>query len=329
MRRTLLVLVSAALVVVPSTASAAQATQPAAGRPHVVDTIHVPGGASIVTSDPTSGRVYVGNVNDGRITVIDGRSGTIRATAHGPCCGEYGLAVDPRTDTVYAAGIDDNLYVIDGRTHQVRTVVDVSRGGLGAPGVIAIDPVLGRVFVTSVYDNIVTVVDAGTDKVTTTFALPDVPLAAAADPANHRVYFSGDNAVWAVDTRTHAVVRTTDIGRTAGDVAVDPTHALVYVTSTDDSTLTVVSTVSGHVVRRVSVGSATGDALLSVAADPRTGLVYVASYDAKAVVVISGCTGRVIGRVHLAGAPVDVDVNAKTGKAYAVDSTASVRVIAG
>ena len=323
-RRTLAVLAASSLLVVAATAATAQAA-PAA----TVHTFHVSGGASIVAADPASARVFLGNGNDDRITFVNGRADTVRATGHGPCCGEYGLAFDPRTNTVYAAGIDDNLYAMDARTHQTRTVIDVASrdGGLGSPGAIAVDPQAGNVFVTSVYDNVVTVVSAQTDAVSKTFALTDQPLAAAADPARHRVSFTAGDTVVVVDSRTAKVLRTVNIGRSAGDIAVDTSTGLAYVTSTDDNTLTTVDTLTGAVVRRTSVGPATGGSLLAVSVDPRTHQVFVASFDAHQVVVVAGATGHVTARVGVGGAPLDVAVDAPTGKAYVVDGSATVRVI--
>jgi YVTN family beta-propeller protein len=170
-------------------------------------------------------------------------------------------------------------------------------------------------------------VNAHTDTVTKTFALTDQPLAASADPGRHRVSFTAGDTVVVVDSRTAAVLRTIDIGRTAGDIAVDTSTGLAYVTSTDDNTVTTVSTVTGAVVRRTNVGPATGNSLLSVAVDPRTHQVFVASYDAHQVVVVDGGTGHVTARVGVGGAPVDIAVDAPTGKAYVADGSATIRVI--
>ena len=291
LRRTWLVLAAAVPLTIPLTTGAALAT-PAPAVP-TVTTIHVAGGASIVAADPASARVFSGNGNDDRITFLNGRADTVRATGHGPCCGEYGLAFDPRTNTVYAAGIDDNLYAIDARTHQIRTAIDVASrdNGLGSPGAVAVDPSAGNVFVLSVYDNVVTVVSASTDKVTRTFPLPDQPVAVAADPTRHLISFAAGQTVTVVDARTAKVLRTVDIGRFAWDITVDQTTGLAYAASGDDNTLTTVDTVTGMVVRRTKVGASTGNSLLSVSADPRTHRVFVASYDAHQVVVVDGTSG--------------------------------------
>ena len=73
------------------------------------------------------------------MTVIDGATGAVTATVTGT--GGYdptGIAVNPVTDTVYAAyrGLDPQVAVIDGATDTITTVL-VN----GIPDVSAVDPV--------------------------------------------------------------------------------------------------------------------------------------------------------------------------------------------
>jgi len=314
-------LAAAALCALPLTAG------PALAASHFpVTAVHVPGGAVLVTADSRTGTAYVGNGNDGRITAIRA-SGSLGATLHGPCCGEYGLADDPTTRTVLAAGIDDDLYAVDEATH-VATVIDVAGPlGLGAPGAVAVDPVTGRVYATSVYDDVVTVADVVTHQVRARITLPDQPLQLAVDPLAHKVFLVGGSSVWVVDERTNKVTSTVALGRAGGDVGIDQRSGLVYVTSPQDDTLTEISVRTARVVGRVHVDAAHGGTSLAVAVDPQTHLVFVASYDAGAVYVVDGCTLHVVARVHVGGSPLDVAASPSTGKVYVVDGSSSVKVI--
>ncbi len=312
---------AAALSALPLTAGPALA---AGGFP--VTAVHVPGGAVLVTADSRTGTAFVGNGNDSRITAIRA-SGSLGASLHGPCCGEYGLADDAATGTVLAAGIDDDLYAIDEATHHAAVIDVAGPTGLGAPGAVAVDPVTGRVYATSVYDDVVTVADEVTHEVSARITLPDQPLQLAVDPLAHKVFLVGGSSVWIVDERTNRVTSTVALGRAADDVGIDQRAGLVYVTSQQDDTLTEISVRTGHVLGRVHVDAMPGSTLLSVSVDPVAHLVYVASYDAGAISVVDGCTLHVVARVHVGGSPLDVAASASTGKVYVVDGSSSVKVI--
>ncbi len=305
----------------------AGATTGSAARARVVATVHVPGGAAVVADDPVARRLFVGNVNDDRVTAISTSEDRVLGISHAGCCGQYGLAVDPLSHKVYAAGIDDNLFVLDGRTGHRLADVDVSRGGLGAPFAVAVDPLSRLAYVTSAYDDVVTVIDGRTNAVRRTFSVPDGAVALAVDPLAHRIYFVGGTVLDVVDSRTAAVVGSLDLGKNLGSVAVDPIRRTVYVTSTDDSTLTVVNARSLHAVATVSVGPAVGTTLLTVADDPATGQVLVASYSGRDVVVVDGGTNRVVQRLPIGAHAVGLAVDPFAGRAYVVSGGSSVVVV--
>ena len=188
------VAVIAALVLTTSVgAASAVAGQPAAG-PGVVATIHVPGGAEVLAANPRTNRVYIGNQNDDRISVLDGSTDTITATGHGPCCGLYGIATNPRTNKVYAAGVDDNhIVVLDGSTNAILARVNFP----DFPYAVAANVATGTVYVDSLNSNAVVLISGQTNRRIRTIHVGTGPTGLAVNPLSNTVYFAdtGGNAV--------------------------------------------------------------------------------------------------------------------------------------
>ena len=86
------------------------------------NTTTVPAGTlpSPVAVDETTNRIYVLNPFSNNVTVIDGATNTTTtvAVSQGTWWGSYPMAVDPNTDKIYVANMDNGgaVTVIDGRT---------------------------------------------------------------------------------------------------------------------------------------------------------------------------------------------------------------------
>ena len=163
-----------------------------------------------VALDAGTRTAFVTNSGDNTVSVIDGPTRTLTATAW---AGAYpdGVAVDPGTHTVYVAKKDDaTVSVIDGSARTVTATVHVG----GRPMGVAVDPKTHTVYVTDSHGWTVSVIDGPKHTVTATMAEKPrdirrvefggmAPWGVAVDPGSHAVYVAnrGDASVWVIEHR--------------------------------------------------------------------------------------------------------------------------------
>ena len=208
----------------------------------VVATVNVGGTSFWIAANPVTHKVYVqvlkpsGNV----VAVIDGQTGTVvdQIPEHGPDAA--GIAVNPRTDMVYAvSGSKTGTLVIDGQTDTVVATI---------PGVIAwgaaADPLANTIYIAfpggegfgTVY-----VIDGRTNTVTHSVTVR-APVRIAVDPLTHLAYAANlpDNVV-VVNGRTGKVAASVRVGNEPVGIATDPVANRVYVANAVSRTVTVLA----------------------------------------------------------------------------------------
>jgi YVTN family beta-propeller protein len=146
-----------------------------------------------VAADPAAGTVYVANVNDDTVSVIDTATNTVTATIPVGSHPIY-VAADPAAGTVYVTNVnDDTVSVINAATNTVTATIPVGSGPVG----VATDPAAGTVYVTNQGDDTVSVINAATNTVTATTPVGTTPAGVAVDPSTHTAYVAnaGDDTV--------------------------------------------------------------------------------------------------------------------------------------
>jgi YVTN family beta-propeller protein len=279
--------------------------------------------------DPLLDSVYAGNLETGKLAVIDGRTNSKTAAVHeAGCCGQTAVATNPLTHRVYVTGIDDpDLIVIDGLTRRVVSRVNLDRGGLG-PGALAVNPVTNTVYVANAYDGSVAVIDGRTNEVTATLRVGAAGGWIAADPVRNRVYLTNDGVLTVLDGRTNRTLASVQVPGGAADVVVDPVADRVYVSNVTRNTVTAIDGGTDTIKTVAHVGAEAILAPFQLAVNPVTGTVYVSTYTAV-VSLVSGATGKVSGAVRLPVPSADLAVDPLTGRAYVSDQRAAVFVISG
>ena len=306
-------------------------------RNPMAPTVAVGGNPVAVAVDNATDTVYVGNGNDGTVSVINGATcNAIHVSGCGQTAptitvgsGPVDDAVDQRTDTVYVTNLGSNtVSVIDGDTCNAhnhsgchRTPPTITVGNI--PDGVAIDEATHTVYVANVGDNTVSVINGATcnarviwgcGQVPPTVSVGVQPAVPAVDEATDTVYVPNSNpggpgSVSVIDGATcNASVRT-GCGNTPPTVAVGA-NTFPVAAAVDQATDTVYETV---------YGPSTGTTTTLGSVDVIDGATCNAS-------VSSGC-GQTPKTVTVGSDPIGVVVDPITESVFVLneeDSTVSV-----
>lgn len=276
-----------------------------------------------VAEGPALGRLYVIDGARCNAAVTSGCARTPASVAVGS--GPIDVAVNPATDTVFAANEEDStVSVIDGR---ICDALDTAGCGQRAPvlatgydpGYLGVDPTTDTVYVANQNENTVSVLDAAscslTDQAGCRHAAPittiaNGPQGIAVNPLTHTVYagnrYSNDLSV--IDTNACSGTHLAGCGRhwptvatgvTPQAIAVDTRTDTVYVANADpdnnglghtvsvlDGATCNATTTSGCHQKPGTVDVGHGPYALAV--DEVTDTIYVANSNSATVSVISG-----------------------------------------
>jgi len=242
---------------------------------------------------PASGnRVYVANVGNflrgaGFVSVIDGATNTVVGAITGTgesfplmLCGVHGIATNREGTRLYFGH------------------VPACGGGPSGTSIVVVDTATNAVIAT---------VPAGSG----------VPTGIAVNPAGTKVYMAVefDNAVWVLDTATHATARI-PVGRIPYGVAVNPAGTRVYVGNLDDHSVSVIDTASNTVIATVAVGAGPS----AVAVNREGTELYVTNTHEHTVSVVDTASNTVLATIGVGVGPVGVAFNPGGTRAYVVNS---------
>jgi DNA-binding beta-propeller fold protein YncE len=181
---------------------------------HLVRTVTLSPNPTDLAGDERTGRVFITDIGDGTVSVLDARSGALLRTV---TVGEMQphdlrrIAVDARTDRVFVSSSPVTMrnpalsavHMLDARTGAVlRTTMT---GG----GSLAVDALGGQAFVANLTGNNISVLDGHTGTRARTIALGagTGALRLAADERTGRVFVATDEGLRVIDARTERVLR--------------------------------------------------------------------------------------------------------------------------
>jgi YVTN family beta-propeller protein len=300
-------LIVAALPVV----AAVVPTKPPAYRITMTVALGAPDRWDYVVFDATSHRVYVAHGD--RVTVVDGRGGTILGSIEGMPGGTHGIAI---------AGTSGRGYTDDGHAgvavaFDVRTLKAVAqiKAEEDADGIV-FDPPSGHVFVVDGDSGKLTVIDPKTD---TAIATIDAGggLEAAVSGQNGKLFVDGaeKNEMIRVNTATNLVDAHWPMpGCTSPHgIAIDRrTHRLFA--SCVNQVLTVLNADNGAIVATLPIGQRTDGA----AFDPGRKLVFSSNSEGTLSVIQAQDADRYLslGDIHTAVTGRTMDIDPETGRLY-------------
>jgi YVTN family beta-propeller protein len=239
----------------------------------VTDKLAAADGGHSALAIPGTGDVLVTNGTASTATIVDGRTGKLRAaipTGKKPDAATY----DPATRTVWVMTPGDgNISVVDPASAKVVATVPV--GGSLEFG--AADG-HGKLYVNAEDRNEVAVVDTRTRKVLRREPLPgcDGPTGIAYDPATRETLSACANGVAVVLSASGKPVASLTIGKRPDGATFDPRRHVALVPSGADGTLSIIElSPKPRVVATVQ----TAKSARTIALDPSTGRAYLPATD--------------------------------------------------
>jgi len=224
-----------------------------------------------VAVDSQDAKYFVGTV-DNAVAVVDSRSMTLKdkIALPGPV---DAIAYDPKNHTLYADEDGGSVvWAIDGRSEKVTATIAIPND----PEYVVYDPVTDRMYQNIVSTSSVAVINPQTNAIVATWPLAPAtrPHGLAVDGARHRLYSAGANGKLAVlDTRSGAVLASTDIAPRVDQIDLDPITARVFCAS-GTGVLSVVQETDAGATALGNVVVPRGTHTLAV--DPKTHAVWIA-----------------------------------------------------
>jgi YVTN family beta-propeller protein len=280
-------------------------------------------GAYGVAVNPISNRIYVTNVDESSVSVINGPTNTVAGQPIPVGTTPQGIAFNPTSFRVYVANyVDGTVSVINAATDAV--VGQPIQVGVGPVGV-AVNPITNRIYVTNASS--VQVIDGDTSTVLSPGVLvPEGALFVAVNPATNRIYVThrAGSSVTVIDGATNTVMGSPiAVGTTPRGIAADPITNRIYVAAYDDNRVTVIDGATNGVVGQ---GIPTGPKPAFVAVNPATSRLYVTDSARNTITIVDTSTDpvRISSAVVGAGGTAGIEVNPVSGRVYVAHNGTSV-----
>ena len=275
-----------------------------------IDPIKVGDTPDSIVYDPVNKRMYVTNVVDGTVSVIDTTTNKVIDTKPNTPeidpimvgAGPRGIAYDLVNKIMYVANSRDGTVSLIDTTTNTLVGSQIKVGD--RPHYIAYDPVNKRMYVTNIRGDTVYVIYTATNTVVgNPITVGDQPEGIAYDPVNKIMYVANTNVldsyVAIINTTTNIVIGFITVGDQPEGIAYDPVNKRMYVTNRDDNTVSVINTTTNKVIDTnpntpqidpIKVGAGpTGIAYSKI-----NELMYVTNRDDGTVSVIDTGANRVI-----------------------------------
>jgi YVTN family beta-propeller protein len=300
--------------------------QPALAQ-RVTSTVPTGSYPGAVAANPLTNKIYVANLNQNTVTVIDGATNNTTTVPTGAGSSPAAVAVnpvavadlDPGTKKsyvfVYVADLgSSSVTVIDGSTDTAVTSVAVGAG----PVALAVNPVTNIIYAANQTAGTVSVINVTVNKgvptatVVATVPVGKTPSAIAVNPVTNAIYVANQtgNSVTVINGATNTPSATVAVGSTPAAIAVNPVTNTVYVAN-QDSTVTVINGATN-----ATTAVPTGALSRAIAVNPATDTIYVANQNAGTVTVINGASNTFSATVTVAPQPVALAIDPVTNQIY-------------
>jgi YVTN family beta-propeller protein len=265
----------------------------------------------LLSFDTGSQRVYIAHGD--RVTVVDGRSGTIIGNIAGYAGGTHGVAILPGSGRGYTDdGEAGTAHSFDTSTLQpIKTI----KTGDDADAIV-FDPLSRRLFVINSDPGTITVIDTTTDKVLATLVGGGKLEIGAADGAG-KVYVNGEakREVLRIDARTNTIDARWPIPscESPHGIAVDAKARRVF-SSCENNVMVIIDADNGKKIAELPIGSRTDGA----AFDPGSRRAFSSNGDGTLTVIGEQAPDSfaVLGSVPTMRGARTMTLDPKSGRLY-------------
>ena len=201
---------------------------------------------------PNGSTLYATNSGSGTLTVVDLVTRSARTEwLTGLTTGPYGIAA--RDDKVFATDLANNQLLIMNREGTIQSRLEVAL----QPRSLALSPDGKRLYITSMRENVLTVVNAETDQIESRAALPvSGTFAVAVHPTSETVYLTAhdEGSVLILDTDDLSVKAQIDTGENPRGIAFTPDGQTAFVTNAFSNETVLIDAATNQLVGRYRSG---------------------------------------------------------------------------
>ena len=281
----------------------------------VVNTVTVGVSPDGIAVNTIADAVYVANMQNDSVSVIDGTSNKPLETIQ---IGEKlygGIGINYETNRIYIGSWSSNaIFVIDGNTDKVIDVIKTAISSIGVPSGVGVNPTTNRIYVAIGNDDVVAVIDGTTNEVIKYIKHKDFSNVRqiGVNHITNRIYVTGTQGVGVIDGNINSI---TDFIRgvdSATEIGVNPETNTIYVIAQPNN-LKVIDGKTNNVIDKILLYTFTNAE--GIAVNSITNRIYVGSFIATTGVLRLNSDGTPQqSNIAKMGAGICV-INGKTNKA--------------
>jgi len=276
-----------------------------------------------IAVNPVTNLVYVANLNDNTVSVIDGTSNTVVATISVGVVPEV-VAVNTATNRIYVANSNsNNISVIDGSTNIVIDTI-----ASAATVFLAVNPGTDMIYADNQLASTVSVFDGSTDSLVATIPIAGtgiIPEALVVNPATNLVYLAVDSdmgntkSFQVINGATNSVIDTIPLpdGASISWLTADLQLGRVYIVDSSLKAVYVFSVTTNSIIATVNLSSFHTPFEAAVALNHE---LIVSDYTGGKLIRVNPWNYGVDGSTGNGKGPSGVAVNPKTNTLYVVDT---------
>ncbi|HEV2396451.1 MAG TPA: hypothetical protein VGS27_05900 [Candidatus Sulfotelmatobacter sp.] len=286
-----------------------------------VKSIPVGNAPRFLTVNQITNRIYVSNLTDSTVSVIDGASDSVIATIP---VGSFPEAVDVNsvTNLIYVANLlSGTVSVIDGASNAVVATIS----GVVSPFGVAVNPITNQIFVSSSNgQNYVAVIDGATNTILTKIPVANIPNGLTVNSTANVIYVANEasGTVSVIDGSSDAVVNTFALPQGAEPflIGLDPITNRLFVTAPNYAVVYVLDASVGTLLETITAGKVAFKSPAAAIMFKPGKTVLVSDSSLNAVIEFSETTYSALAGLKGGNGPFGIAVNRKAGKIYVAES---------
>ena len=297
----------------------------------------IPVGISPMKMSLDDDLLFVSNLGDRKITIIDTKSGQTLGDID-TSSGVVAVKAIPEKNLVYAATFESGgIDMYDLKTKKYLTTISLPDALITMwysprserqeyltlmTGGVALDynPNNKVLYVANYNADYVATIDTNTNQVLEKIPVSAHPFAIKVDPVTNKILvasMAGNEITFLIpnphDAKKHSISSTIKTGAAPWGIDIDGYSHRAYITHRGDHHITILDTISEKILDKIEVG----DDTQAIAVDSVDDQIYVSYLQQNKIVKINARTNQIINTVDSDGLAWDLALDSKTHKLYA------------